>query len=210
MRHGADVESGADGAQVGEKNIDLVAAGDIGLGDEAKIRLGDLCADFGRVAQLGRPEHAVDGDNDAAKTATSAQAHRFRKIAHDGAGVGQPRGLDQDAGECGNLAGRLLREQVADGVDQIAADRTAHAAIVEHQDIVERRLDQQMIEPDFAEFIDDQRAVRHPRLADEAAQQRRLSAPEKSGDKENRNVGSVIVAVKLHPRHLAPLAAIGA
>src|SRR5918994_1683187 len=66
-----------------------------------------------------------------------------------------------------------------------------------------------MIEPDFAEFVDDQRAVCHPRLVNEAAQQRRLSTPEKSGDEENRNAGSVVVAVELHPRHLAPPAAIG-
>ena len=68
--------------------------------------------------------------------------------------VGQSGGFDDDAAEMRDLAARPPRQQIAQRLLQIAAHRAAQAAVFKQQRAFRHALQQMMVEPDLAEFVD--------------------------------------------------------
>ena len=99
--------------------------------------------------------------------------------------IGKAGGLDDDAPERRDLAGIEPKRKPRQGDDQITEHGAAEAAIGEQNGLVFRRLDQQMIEADLAEFVDDDQRALHVRRAEDAVEQRGLAAAEKAGQQVN-------------------------
>ena len=99
-----------------------------------------------------------------------------------GAGSARPvvsRTIRPKAGRAPEFA---ARHDVAQRLDEIAAQGAADAAAVDEDGVAGQRLVQQMVEPDLAPFVDDHQRVGERRRAQEAVDQRGLAGAEKTGD----------------------------
>src|SRR5208337_4343971 len=74
------------------------------------------------------------------------------------------------------------RHDVAQRIDEIAAQGAADAAAVDEDGVPGQRLVKQMVEPDLAPFVDDHQRVGERRRAQGAFAQRGLAGAEKTGD----------------------------
>jgi hypothetical protein len=92
--------------------------------------------------------------------------------------------------------------------DEIAEHGAAQAAVLQHHDGVVALRGEQMIEADFAEFVDHHRGVRHRRIAQRAIEQRRLAAAEKAGEDGDGRVGQVWCQIASRDVGLSDLATI--
>ena len=68
--------------------------------------------------------------------------------------IGQAGGLDHDSAKMRHLAARPPGQQIAQRLLQVAAHRAAHAAVFQQQRAFGDALQQMMVEPDLAEFVD--------------------------------------------------------
>jgi len=72
-----------------------------------------------------------------------------------------------------------VAQQVFQGADEVAAQRAAQAAALQHHHIVVDRFDEQMVKPDLAELVDDDDGVGERRVLQQAIEQRRLAGARK-------------------------------
>ena len=79
------------------------------------------------------------------------------------------------------------RQRVAQGVDQIAAERAADAAAVDEKDVAGEAFVEQVVEPDFAPFVDHHQRVGEVGRPEEPVDQRRLAGAEKAGHDVKRD-----------------------
>ncbi len=96
--------------------------------------------------------------------------------------IGEPGGLDHHPAKIRYLAARSPRQQLAQRPLQVATHRAAQAAIAEQQRVLRHALQQMMIEPNLAEFVDQHGYVGEVGRAQQPLQQRGFPAAEKSGD----------------------------
>src|SRR5207253_1743199 len=95
--------------------------------------------------------------------------------------------LDHDAIELGKLAAIAAAEHVRERLGEIVADLAAQASGLQLDETVVARLNELVIEPDLAEFIDEDGGARELGPAQQMTQQGRLAAAEKAGQDRNRD-----------------------
>lgn len=101
---------------------------------------------------------------------------------HDRGWVCQTRRLDQNTTKWRYLAAIAFHQKCAQRLLEVAANCTANATAREHGDLAIDALDQEMVKTDFAVFVNDDGAVAHGAVAQQAIEQRGLAAAEKAGD----------------------------
>ena len=90
--------------------------------------------------------------------------------------------FDDEAAEWRQQAAFAPRVQILDCSRKLAADRAADAARLQHHHSLVDALEEMMVEPDFAELVDQYRGVGQRRVAQQPLQQRRLARAETTGD----------------------------
>src|SRR5262249_33511073 len=96
--------------------------------------------------------------------------------------IGKSGRLDQNSRKSRHFAVISPRQQVAQRLLQIAAQRAADTAAGENSDLSLDRLYQQMVERAHAELVDDPRAAADAGMAQQFVQQGRFAAAENPGD----------------------------
>ena len=79
---------------------------------------------------------------------------------HDRGRICQTRCLDQNTAKWRHLAAIAFHQQRAQRLLEVAADCAANTTAREHRHLAIDALDQEMVETDFAVFVDDDGAVR--------------------------------------------------
>ena len=105
----------------------------------------------------------------------------------DGNRVGEARGFDNDPFEPGHLTPFALGKKAAQAVLQIAPNGATDAAVFHDQGIFGDALQQQVVQADFAEFVDQNGGIFLRRIAQQSLQQGGLAATQKTGDDVDRN-----------------------
>ncbi len=140
----------------------------IGLRDHQPVSDGRLLARLGLLCELIErmdrvhcrhyiaepevvPQHRVGGDG---------IEHRHR--------VGQAGRFDDDPIEGRHLMAFAPVIQIEQCLPQILAHAAAYAAVLQHDSLVIEPFQQQMIEADFAEFVDQHRAMSECRFPEQA------------------------------------------
>ena len=97
-------------------------------------------------------------------------------------GIGETRGLDRDAAERRQFAGLAALPQHVERIGDVAAHRAADAAVLQQHRVLDRLLDQQMIQSHRAELVDDHHGVGKRGLAQQVVQHRGLAAAQEAGE----------------------------
>ena len=105
----------------------------------------------------------------------------------DRRGIGEAGRLDSDAAERRQQAFGASSPKIIDGVRYIAADRATDAAILEQYGVLDRRLEQQMIDANRPQFIDDDDRVRHRRVPEKLVEHGCLSTAKEARDYRHGN-----------------------
>ena len=132
--------------------------------------------------RIDRGNHAIERV-DADKIALRHQRMQYRR------GVGQTAGFDHHAIERRNRALHAPRRKLGERLREIATHVATQATVGKLHKTFLAGLDQIMIQPNRAEFIDDDRGAAHRRIANEACEQRGLAAAEKAGEDGNGDHG---------------------
>jgi hypothetical protein len=146
--------------------------------------------------------HRVHGREHRAQAVEPADQRVVQEQLADWRRVGDAGRLDQHAAEGRDLAAARAPEQRAQGRLQVAAERATHAARRQQRRLAFDPLEQEVVEPDLAQLVHDHRAVAHPRLAQQVAQDGGLAAAEEAGDHRHRQ--ALGGAVPLEQAHLPP------
>ena len=164
----------------------LRAREQVGLGQDEAVRDGRL---FDGLLLRVEGCHAVDGV-DEGHHAVETEPHEQIRVIHDRVenrrGIGEARGLDDDALEIAHAAVVATPQQIFQRGDQIATDGAAQAARGHEQHVAIGGLDQQMIESDLAELVDDDHRVGEGRIFQKRVEQRALAGAEEAGDHGER------------------------
>ena len=131
----------------------------VALGDDQPVGERDLAHAFSARAQGRHPVHRVDQRRHAGEREPRRQLRVGEKRVQDGRGLGEPGRLEHDAGKGRQRARFPAREDVAQGLDEIAAQGAADAAAVDQDRVARQPLVKQMVEPDLAPFVDDHQRV---------------------------------------------------
>jgi hypothetical protein len=99
------------------------------------------------------------------------------------------------------IAPRRARPSSAQGRFEVPAERAAHAARRQQRGLAVDPLEQEVVEPDLAQLVHDHRAVAHPGLPQQVAQDGGLAAAEEAGDHRYRQ--ALGGAVPLEQAHLS-------
>jgi len=126
--------------------------------------------------------HAAHGAIDAAELVPGGGDGVAHQRQQDRRRVGEPGRLDDDAAERRQLAARAPVKEIGQRLAQRVEQRAAEAPRLEQQHVVAPAGHQQMVEPDLAELVDDDDAVRHRLVPQQPVEQRRLAAAEKPGE----------------------------
>ncbi len=176
----ADFDAGIDLGQAGGERFDPVGRGEVGLADHQPVGGRGLLQRFPVPVEILRATAAIDDRDHAAQHKARGDEGIVLQRLQKRHRIGKAGRLDDDAPERRDLAGIEPERQPRQGDDQIAEQGAAEAAIGEQNGLVFRRLDQQMIEADLAEFVDDDQRALHVRRAEDAVEQRGLAAAEKT------------------------------
>ena len=157
----------------------------VGLGDDDPVGDRNL---LDRLQVLVEGRRAIDGV-DHRNHPVEPVAHRQVGMRHCGLQhrrrVGEPGCFQDHAAEAGaaivEVAQKLLQ-----GVDQITPQRAAQTTALKQDDTVPNLPNQQVVEADFAEFIDDDGGLCERRIADQAVEQRGLAGAEEAGQHRER------------------------
>src|ERR1700733_7044267 len=95
--------------------------------------------------------------------------------------LGQPGGLDNQPPERWHHPAFAPGVEIAYGERQFTADSAAETPRSQQHHSLVDPLDEMMIEPDFAEFVDQHRGSGQRRIGQQTAQQSRLAGTEKAG-----------------------------
>ena len=167
------------------KRADLIGACDICLAEDQPIRHGRLLHGLNLAVQRGGTEHGIHHRHHAIQ-AEGTQRHR---VAHqrlqNGRGISKAGGFNQHAAYV--MPGFGLQRQITQGALQIAANGAAKAAGIEQHGILIQLFDQQMIQTDFAKFIDQHCTAGHVRVLQQPVEQRGLARAQKASQDRDRN-----------------------
>jgi hypothetical protein len=136
--------------------------------------------------QRGRTQHRIDRRHDPVQHIVGRQRRIDQQRVMDRARIGQSRRLDHDPVK-GQVAADPPPQQGNQRPGQIAPDRAADAARGHQDDILRRRLDQVMVQPRLAEFVDHHRDPARGRVMQQTVQQRGFARAEKAGEQRDGN-----------------------
>ena len=132
------------------------------------------------VHRIDHREHDVDVKF-AAERAIGGEGLQDRRR------IGEPRCLDQDAGERRHRAALAVEHEPAQRDLQIGARDAAQAAVAEEHGCLGAVAHQRIVDADSAELVDDHRGALAFRRLEKPPDQRRLAGAEKAGDDRHRN-----------------------
>ncbi len=180
---------------------DFGGAREVGLGQQNAIRHGDLPARLGLAFELRHAMQSIHRGDDAVQPAgIGGVLGGEQRVRHRG-GVGEAGCLDRDTAERRQGAGLATLPKQLQRIGDVAAHGAADAAILQQHGILDRLLDQQVVQPDRAELVDDHRGVGQRRQLQQAVQQRRLAAAQEAGDDRHRH--RVRRTIRCHANWLA-------
>ena len=137
----------------------------------------ELCIDMGRRHgghHTIHPEAVVDEG-------------RFHQGVNHRRRIGNASGLDHDPVQRGNLMARRTPEQLLQRPNQVALHAAAHTPRVEQHDGIIHLLDQVVVDPDVAQFIDQHRRARQRWLRQQMVEQGAFARPQKTGQHDDRS-----------------------
>ena len=136
---------------------------------------------------MSTPVHGVDDGHDAVEPEAQREIGMADDRLQNGHGIGETRRLDHDTRERRDAAVVEPPQQILQRAHEIASDRAAQAAGGHQQHVAVDLLDEQMIEPDRAEFVDENDSVGKRPVAQQIVQQRRLARAEEAGEHDDRD-----------------------
>ena len=137
--------------------------GEIGLGQHDAVGDGGLFNRLWKLGELSRAVHRIDHRDDAAEPEMVLQNRLADQREGDRDRVGEAAGLDDDATEARDFAAFAPREQIAQRVLDILAERAAQTAVIEQHRRFVGLADQVVVEADLAKLVDQNGDVRHAR-----------------------------------------------
>ena len=132
----------------------------VGLGQEQQVGHGGLRDGLGITIERGRADHGIDRRHDAVEPQRGLEKGVGGERVERGPGIGQAAGLERDAPERRPAGGLPRSQQPVERVGQALAHGAAGAAVGQLDHIVDRRLQQMMVERDGAELADERRRYR--------------------------------------------------
>ncbi len=147
----------------------------------------DLAPRFAMRFERRLAVDGVDERRDARKDRPPRQDRIGHQRVQNRRGVGEAARLQDDPGKASERARVAAGQQVAQAVDEIAAQRAAQAARRHEDHVALDRLEQQMVEPDLSPFVDDDERVGEFARAQQAVDQRGLAGAEKARHDMQRN-----------------------
>src|SRR5262249_48078621 len=95
-------------------------------------------------------------------------------------GIRQAGGLQDHAAKNGAAVVEIA-QQLLERIDEVATQGAAEAATLQKDDALSDWSDQEMIEPDLAELVDDDRGLGERWIGDQSIEQRGLAGAEEAG-----------------------------
>jgi hypothetical protein len=155
---------------------------EVELGEHDAIGDGRLLERLDVRLQRDQPVHRIDQRDDVAERVARAQRGLGEQRLDHRAGVREPRRLDHHAGERGQRPAGAPPVEIVERAHEVAAHRTAQAAVGKQDDGVVAGGDEVVVEADLPELVDDHGRVRHAGLREQPVDQRGLAAAEEAGD----------------------------
>ncbi len=166
--------------------------GEIGLRHDQAVGEDDLLARFRRLTERRLAVDRVDHRQHHVDVKLAAQRAIGGEGLQDRRRIGQPRGLDQDAGERRHRAALAIEHELTQRLLQIGAGDAAQAAVADEHGLLGGVAHQRVVDADGAEFVDDDGGAGAFGRLQKAADQRRLAGAEKAGDDGHRNLGAAL------------------
>ena len=166
---------------------DLCGIREVGLGEQDAIGHRHLPPRLRLPIELHRAVQRVHRGDDAVQPAGIARVRLGQqRMGHRGR-VRQARRLDRDAAERRQLASVTALPQHIQRIGDVAAHGAADAAVLQQHGVLDRLLDQQMIQAHRAELVDDDDGIGERRLPQQVVQHRGLAAAQEPGDDCHRH-----------------------
>jgi hypothetical protein len=161
-------------------------ADQIGFGDQQPVCQRHLFHRLILTIELMNCVDRIDCRHDGIEPQEMRDQWIVQQELHDRGRICQTRGLDENTAKRRNLATIASHQQCAQRLLEVAADCAANTTAREYSHLAIDALDEEMIKTDFAVFVDDDGAVLHVVVAQQAIEQRGLAAAEKAGDQRYR------------------------
>ena len=113
------------------------------------------------MVELMRRVDGIDRRHDGIEPQEMRDQWVVQQELHDRGGICQTCGLDENTAKWRNLAAIAFHQERAQRLLEIAADCAANTTAREHRHLAIDALDEEMVESDFAVFVDDDGAVPH-------------------------------------------------
>ena len=149
------IESGERPREFGEARGPRRFGDEVGLGDDEPVGERDLPLGLGPGRKRRPAVDRVDQGDDATKLEPDGEPRIGEERVEDRRGLGEAGRLEHDPVERRQRALVAPIENVAERLDEIAAQRATDAAAADQDGVARQALVEQMIEPDLAPFVDD-------------------------------------------------------
>ena len=143
------------------------------------------------LAAGSAPVDSIDQRDDAGNPEQSIECRFGEERLQHRRRLGEAGSFDDDAVERGNAACGAIVIEAVEGCHQVAADGTAKAAVLQHDDRIAGGCKQRMVEPDLTEFVDDDNSVPQLRRLQCGIDEGRLATAEEAGDQRDGDAGGV-------------------
>ena len=170
------------------QRIQRVTCGDVDLAYHQDIGHRHLILRGIVLAEGGQAMLAVDHADHGVKLVGGHDRGVGHHGVHQRHGIGKAGGFDYHTTEGWDLLQIAAPIQIAQGHHQIAAYGAAQAAIAQFKDVLGQIRHHQMIDADFAEFVDDDSGVFESALRQQPRQERGLAAAQEAGQQCDRGL----------------------
>lgn len=181
--HGNFGPNGADdggqrihGAEAALQGGGFLFGDEIAFVENDPVGEGDLLLHFRTVFQMEVGMFGIDQGDDSVDEEFLSHFGIHEKGLHDGAGIGQAGGFDQDVIEAIAAAGELFED-----ADEVPAHGAANAAVIHLEDLFVGLQDQFVIHADFPEFIFNDGQPQAVIFAEDAVEKGRFAGPKIAG-----------------------------
>ncbi len=182
----------------GEEHVLALAASEqIELGEDDAVGDGDLFHGFGMGIEGCHAVQAINDGDDALEAGAGEKPVVAHQGVKHGGRIGKARSFNDDAIKGLEAARGPPVEKAVQGVDEVTADGAAEAARRQFDNRLVALFDKQVIDADFAEFIDDDAGVGEEGILEQRIEQRGLAGPEKAGDDRDGDQGGAAHAFLL-------------
>ena len=181
------VESPQGGAEFGKARSSLPSRQKVCLRHDEAVGERDLACALRTGGDCRGSVDGVDNRRDSAEREPNGKLRVGDHGVEHGRGLGEPGRLQHDQAEWRQRAGVPPRENVAHGVDEVAAQGATDAASVDQDGVAGQALVEQIVQSDLAPFVDDDQRVGEVGRAQEPIDQRRLAGAEKASHDVKRD-----------------------